>query len=93
MTRVLEPLGYLDRGNEDLYRVTSDTFDAAVVVDWNEGRITDASPAIRYMVGSNIGELRGKAQERGWDLKLIPHVGYEDAYKWAMHLLRKSVIL
>lgn len=84
-------LGSVDRKYFDLYRVTSDTIDGALTVDWMSGEIREASPALRQYVGDHLNELTLK--HRGWEIRLIPHVGYEDAYTETLGLLRKNRFL
>jgi len=84
---------YIDRSMEDLYRLTSDTFDAALVVSLATNKVVAASPLIHYMYGAQSGEVRNIAAERGWTLKHVPYRGYEDEYQHALSLLRKARLL
>lgn len=82
--------GSVDRRHFDLYRIEGADFVAAVLVDWNTGEVRQASPMVRQWVGTPIGSLQLKAQDRGWEVRLIPHIGYEESYTETFNLLNKA---
>lgn len=79
--------GSIDRKFYDLYRVTSETLDGAFTVDWESGEIRNASPGLRQFVGNHVSDVTLRFPT--WMVRLVPHIGYDEAYAEAEGLLRK----
>lgn len=80
--------GSIDRVIYDLYQVTGDTMEGAMLVDWMDGRIRHATPNLHQYVGGTKDAMMEAAPQ--FEVRLIPHVGYEDQYAEGARLLGMS---